>query len=236
MRRILIIEDDPAIGKLLATQLLLSGIEVEVQRDGATGLRRAAAATWDLYIVDRMLPDMDGVALCRRLRANRIAAPVIFLTARDSELDRIAGLDAGADDYIGKPFSLAEVQARVRAQLRRGGGGGQDAAPDSSSEIVEVAGLCVDPLLRQVRYGGTRISLTEREFQLLHHLIQHRKRAWTREQLLHRIWGPGYEGYAHTVNSHINRLRAKLEPDPAHPQFILTVRGRGYCFGGEQAG
>jgi DNA-binding response OmpR family regulator len=227
---ILVIEDDPAIGQLLATQLAGPGTAVEVQIDGAAGLRRAAMARWDLYIVDRMLPDIDGVTVCRNLRARDVATPVIFLTARDTEADRIEGLDAGADDYIGKPFGMAEMRARVRAQLRRSSARGTDANRDEDNAPLELGDIRVDPRVRMAWREAKPVGLTERECRLLHHLMRHRDRAWTRELLLNRIWGPGYDGYAHTVNSHINRLRAKIEPDPAHPRFILTTWGTGYRF------
>jgi DNA-binding response OmpR family regulator len=233
--RILVIEDDAAIGRLLAAQLAGPRVTVELQSQGAAGLRRAAMLRWDLYIVDRMLPDMDGVSVCRNLRARHAATPVIFLTARDTEADRIAGLDAGADDYIGKPFRVEELKARVRAQLRRPAQAGATVARLPDDEPLEVAGLCIDPRARLVARDGEPVQLTEREFRLLHHLVRHRERAWTREQLLDRVWGPGYEGYAHTVNSHINRLRAKLEPDPSHPHFIVTVWGKGYRFAASAA-
>lgn len=228
--QILVIEDDPAIGQLLATRLSGPGTAVEVQRDAAEGLRRAAMKRWDLYIVDRMLPDIDGVTVCRTLRQRDTATPVIFLTARDSEADRIEGLDAGADDYIGKPFAMAEVQARVRAQLRRGARPGSEAGRDKDNEPLELGDIRVDPRVRMAWRADRPVPLTERECRLLHHLMRYQDRAWSREQLLDRIWGPGYDGYAHTVNSHINRLRAKIEPDPARPRFILTTWGTGYRF------
>lgn len=228
--RILVIEDDPAIGELLARQLAEPGVQVELQRDGTDGLRRAATRRWDLFIVDRMLPGIDGVTLCRRLRQHDIATPVIFLTARDAEADRVEGLDAGADDYIGKPFGIAELKARVRAQLRRSANPAFAQHADDAGEPVQCGSVIADPRCRQVTRGAELIPVTSREFRLLHHLMLHSHRAWTREQLLDRVWGPGYEGFAHTVNSHINRLRAKLEPDPAHPRYVVTVWGTGYRF------
>jgi two-component system OmpR family response regulator len=228
--RILVIEDDPAIGPLLALQLSEPGVDVELQCDGAAGLRRAAAMAWDLYIVDRMLPDIDGLTVCRNLRARGGKTPVIFLTARDTDADRIEGLDAGADDYIGKPFGIGELKARVRAQLRRSELLGRGTQGQTDDDPLEAGGVQIDPRARLVTRSGTPVNLTEREFQLLRHLMLHRERAWTRDQLLDRVWGPGYEGYAHTVNSHINRLRAKLEPDPARPRLIVTVWGTGYRF------
>lgn len=218
------------IGRLLATQLAGTCTTVEIQRDGAGGLRRAAMDRWDLFIVDRMLPDIDGVTICRTLRSRNVVTPVIFLTARDAETDRIEGLDSGADDYIGKPFSMAEVQARVRAQLRRGAALGIGAVGIPDGEQLEIGDIRVDLRVRMAWRDGRPVALTEKEFHLLHHLMRHRDRAWTRDQLLNCIWGPGYDGYAHTVNSHINRLRAKIEPDPAHPRFILTTWGTGYRF------
>lgn len=230
-QRILVVEDDLAIGGLLTRHLSGPGIEVGLQHDGASGLRSAASGRWNLFIVDRMLPDMDGIRFCRDLRARGTATPVIFLTARDAETDRIEGLDAGADDYLGKPFRIGELKARVRSQLRRALLLGTAATADASELPLEIGSVRLEPGSRCAYRGSESLDLTGREFQLLSFLMRHRDRAWTREQILDRVWGPGYEGYAHTVNSHINRLRAKLEPDPATPRMILTVWGAGYRFG-----
>jgi two-component system OmpR family response regulator len=235
-QRILVIEDDPSIGALLAAQLSAPGVEVRLERDGEHGLACAAPGKWALYIVDRMLPGIDGIRVCRRLRAMGMATPIILLTAKDSEQDRVDGLDAGADDYIAKPFSMRELQARVRAQLRRPFTAGLTGDTASAyAPPLRVGTLRVDPGSRAVERDGQPLALTAKEFQLLYHLMCHTDRAWSREQLLNRIWGPGYDGYAHTVNSHINRLRAKLEVDPAHPQWIVTVWGTGYRFATESA-
>jgi DNA-binding response OmpR family regulator len=222
-----VIEDDPDIGNLLASSLVGPGIEVRLERDSQGGLGQAARGVWDLYIIDRMLAGVDGIGICRHIRARDQAAAVIFLTARDSEIDRVEGLDAGADDYVAKPFSIDELQARVRAQLRRRRGSGTAGAV-SDEQCIRIGSLQVDGRSRAAELRGQSLALTGREFQLLHFFMRHPDRAWTREQLLQKIWGPGFDGFAHTVNSHINRLRAKLEPDPANPTLIVTVWGAGY--------
>ena len=235
-QRILVIEDDPSIGTLLAAQLSGPGVEVRLERDGEHGMACEPPGAWALYIVDRMLPGMDGIRVCRRIRAMGLTTPIILLTAKDSEQDRVNGLDAGADDYIGKPFSMRELQARVRAQLRRPLTEGDLADTALARDPpLRIGKLHVDPRSRSVERDGQPLALTAKEFQLLYHLMRHTERAWSREQLLNRIWGPGYDGFAHTVNSHINRLRAKLEVDPAHPQWIVTVWGTGYRFAAEPA-
>jgi DNA-binding response OmpR family regulator len=181
-------------------------------------------------VLDWLLPGTDGVAICRRLRAQGRALPILMLTARSGESDRIRGLDAGADDYVAKPFSLQELKARVRAQLRRAGAMRGDPASAVVATSLRFGALQIDTNARAVQLSGQTIGLTSREFDLLTHFARHPGRAYTRAQLLAAVWGSGFEGFEHTVNSHINRLRAKIESTPSQPRFIVTVWGTGYRF------
>ncbi len=227
-RRILIVEDHRDIADLIAMHLRDGGMQADVAYDGTSGLDRVLNGHYDLVILDLMLPGVEGLELCRRLRRSDAYTPVLMLTAKSSEADRVAGLEIGADDYLTKPFSLRELLARVRAIFRRvealaGEGQGEGAT-------VQVGDLVVDADRRSVTLGGEEVNLTAREFDLLWYFITHPGRVFSRSQLLDQVWGFGHEGYEHTVNSHINRLRAKIEHDPAHPQYILTVWGVGYKF------
>lgn len=225
-RRILIIEDHRDIADLVALHLRDGGMQVEVAYDGTRGLALALQTGYDLVILDLMLPGVEGLELCRRLRRNAVYTPVLMLTARSSEADRVAGLEIGADDYLIKPFSLRELLARVRALFRR-----VDALSAGVEEAsAQVGALVVDTARRAVRLGGESVNLTAREFDLLWYFITHPGRVFSRSQLLDQVWGFGHEGYEHTVNSHINRLRSKIEHDPSCPQYILTVWGVGYKF------
>jgi DNA-binding response OmpR family regulator len=234
-QRILVIEDDSDIGTLVATNLRNERTEVQVERHGTAGLRLATSRRWDLLIVDWMLPGTNGLTICRTLRAGADSAAIILLTARDSEQDRVDGLDAGADDYISKPFGIAELKARVRAQLRRivRLDGLEDATPTPA--VVSIGALHLDARAHPARLHGRDLALTSREFDLLLFLARNPNVAYSREQLLQKVWGPGFDGYAHTVNSHINRLRAKLEIDPHRPPLISTVWGKGYRLAPEGA-
>jgi len=230
--RILVVEDHRDIADLVALHLRDAGMEVDVARDGESGLALATDAQYDLIVLDLMLPGLDGLELCRRLRARDDYTPVLMLTAKSSELDRVAGLDLGADDYLTKPFSIRELVARVKAILRRVDAlGGGEAVAD---EVVHAGTLIIDPARHDVSLEGERVELTAREFDLLWHFARHPGRVFSRSQLLDHVWGYGHDGYEHTVNSHINRLRAKIETDPAHPRYILTVWGVGYKFAEER--
>jgi DNA-binding response OmpR family regulator len=228
-QKILIIEDDADIAHLLDLHLRDIGYEVTVAPDGKTGLERALSSPFDLIILDLMLPGIDGLEICRRLRGKAGYPSILMLTCKSSELDRVLGLEIGADDYLTKPFSIRELQARVKALLRRmealkaGTGTGH-------SEKIKAGELAVDMEKRKVTLSGHLVNLTPKEFDLLVFLARQPGRVFTRAQLLDMVWGLGYEGYAHTVNSHINRLRSKIEKDPSHPRYILTVRGVGYRF------
>lgn len=229
--RILVVEDDPDIAALVALHAREQASDVRVEGHGARGLLAAQHGPWDLIVLDWLLPGMDGVTVCRRLRAHDYRAPIMLLTARRSEADRVQGLDAGADDYLAKPFGIEELKARMRAQLRRApllrAG---DLAVRACSTNLRCGVFEIEPDARRARCNGEPLNLTAREFDLLHYLARHPRKAFTREQLLAAVWGVGFDGFEHTVNSHINRLRAKLEPDPARPRFLVTVWGVGYRF------
>ncbi|MFM0325986.1 response regulator transcription factor [Caballeronia glebae] len=225
-KRILIVEDDMHIADVLSLNLRDERYEVVHSADGAEGLRLLEQGGWDALILDLMLPGVDGLEICRRARAMTRYTPIIITSARSSEVHRILGLELGADDYLAKPFSVLELVARVKALLRR-----VDAvAKDSRLETgrIEVADIAIDPLAREAWVDGARIELTPREFDLLYHFARHPGKVFSRMDLLNAVWGYRHEGYEHTVNTHINRLRAKVEKDAADPKRILTVWGHGY--------
>ena len=231
---ILVIEDDPDIGELLRLNIASEVADVTVEPDGTRGLLLAQRRNWNLLVIDWLLPGTDGVSICRRVRATNQHVPIILLTARSAEIDRVAGLDSGADDYIAKPFSIAELLARVRAQLRRASeASGRASVVAAGQRVVTVGELTIDAAARTASLSNESLTLAKREFDLLTFLARNPGRAFTRQQLLSAVWGSGFEGYEHTVNSHINRLRAKLEPDPARPKLIVTVWGTGYRFNAE---
>lgn len=229
MRRVLLIEDHLDIAKLIALHVRDLGCEVEHVASGELGLERLGERDYDLVILDRMLPGMDGLEVCRRLRAGSGYIPILMLTARSSELDRVVGLEIGADDYLTKPFSIPELLARIKALFRRTdalGRGHQD--PQLDDSVIQVGRLRIEPSKHRVTLQGREVSLTQKELDLLLQLAANPGRVYSRAQLLDLIWGRGHIGYEHTVNSHINRLRAKIERDPARPELILTVWGVGY--------
>lgn len=203
-------------------------MEVELVHDGVSGLAKAESSKYDLIILDLMLPGLDGMEICRRIRSKSVYTPVLMLTAKSTELDRILGLEIGADDYVTKPFSVKELMARVKAIFRRIEEIKSGNEPEQ--EIIYAGALVIDPLKRTVSSKGKSIELTAREFDLLSHFANNPGRVFSRSELLHTVWGYGHEGYEHTVNSHMNRLRAKIEDDPSKPEYILTVWGVGYKF------
>ena len=226
-KRILVVEDNREIADLVALHLRDMGCHVEVARDGRSGSRMATSGSHDLIILDLMLPDADGLEICKQLRSSDRHTPILMLTAKSGELDRVLGLEVGADDYLTKPFSIRELLARVKALFRR-----IDALSSEKSteerKPIEIGGLQIDPIRRSVRVDGRSVELTAKEFDLLFQFARHAGRAYSRTELLDLVWGYGHEGYEHTVNTHINRLRAKIEEDPSHPHYILTVWGVGY--------
>lgn len=228
-RKILVIEDDKDIAHLVQLHLFDLGCAVDVAHDGLVGLEHSQGQSYDLIILDVMIPGLDGLEVCKRLRAQSIYTPILMLTAKSSELDRVLGLEVGADDYLTKPFSIRELLARVKALFRRVDALGSQASPDSSRPIRS-GDLLIDIERRKVTLHGETVELTAKEFSLLVQFARHPGKVYTRSQLLDLVWNYGHDGYEHTVNSHINRLRAKIEKDPAHPDYIRTVWGVGYKF------
>jgi two-component system OmpR family response regulator len=228
MRRLMVIEDDPDIAEVLRVNLRDEGFEIEHATDGETGLLCIESGTYELLILDLMLPGIDGFEICRRVRLRPDYLPIVIISAKSAEAHRILGLELGADDYLTKPFSVLELAARVRALFRRIDRLTLDSV--SSPALLRFGDLCLDANAREVKICGKDIILTPREFDLLHFFAQHPNKVFTRLELLNQVWGYGHDGYDHTVNSHINRLRSKIEHDPANPAIIVTVWGVGYKF------
>lgn len=226
--RYLVIEDEQDIADLIRLHLSSNTTYLECVHNGVEGLQRAVSQRWDLIILDLQLPQLDGLEICRQLRANYDYVPILMLTSRDTELDRVLGLELGADDYLTKPFSILELSARIKALLRRVNMMGEK-KPDQSKVLVR-DDLILDKGRHHVSIAGQPVELTAKEFDLLWHFAQNPGRAFTRLELLQDVWGYGHEGYEHTVNSHINRLRGKIERDPTKPKYIHTLWGVGYRF------
>lgn len=227
-KQILVVEDNHDLAELVQLNLSDEGFRVRTVGDGLEADQCLQGMPFDLVILDLMLPGLDGLELCRRIRRRADYLPILMLTAKSTELDRVLGLEVGADDYVTKPFSIRELVARVKALFRR-----IDALAEQAEEeprILTINGLEIDPDKRRVLLQGDEVYLTGREFDLLYYFATHPGRVYSRGQLLDAVWGYGHEGYEHTVNSHINRLRAKIEARPAEPDYILTVWGVGYKF------
>jgi len=226
---ILLVEDDPDIADLLELHLTDEGYDVDTVDDGDDGLERALRCTYDLIILDIMLPGTDGFDICRRLRQEKCHTPILMVTAKTEEVDKVLGLELGADDYITKPFSIREVLARVKAIFRRVevDQGGQQQKEDAP---IEFDGLVIEPTKRKVTLDGNSLDLTSKEYELLLLFARNPGRAYSRQELLDEVWGYQYSGYSHTVNTDINRLRNKIEPDPSSPRYVKTVWGVGYRF------
>ena len=230
---ILVAEDQTDIRDLLVMNLRSAGYEVTAVGDGEQALARHAERAADLLVLDLMMPRVDGLEVCKALRARGSATPILMLTAKSTELDRVLGLELGADDYLTKPFSLAELLARVKALLRRAAllaaaQANAQAAGQKGAAAIRNGELEILPAKRQVRCRGEPIDFTALEFELLLHFASHPGHVFSRSQLLNAVWGYTHDGYEHTVTTHINRLRAKLEADPLRPVLILTARGAGY--------
>jgi DNA-binding response OmpR family regulator len=223
--RLLLVEDDDAVADAVGLHLLQAGFALDREADGARALRRIERDEFDLVLLDLTLPGADGWDITRHLRERRPQTPVMILSARSAEAHRVLGLELGADDYLVKPFSMLEMLARVRALLRRSAL--RATAPPAA---LAVGRWRLDPQRRTLDDGASVLALTLREFDLLHFLAQHPGQVFNRGQLLDRVWGAGFDGYEHTVNSHINRLRQKVEADPMRPKLIQTVWGIGYRF------
>ncbi len=223
---ILVVEDEASIAEVVSLYLKRAGYSVQIASDGRQAMNIFQRQNPDFVILDLMLPEVDGLSLTRWLR-DRSNVPIIMLTARREEMDRIAGLEMGADDYVVKPFSPQELVSRVRAVMRRLG---REQAEAESERAVSFDGLSIDPLSRVVKVQETEVELTAKEFDMLYLLAQHPKQVFTREQLLERVWGGAQYIDPGTVTVHVRRLREKLEADPSHPTRLLTVWGVGYKF------
>jgi DNA-binding response OmpR family regulator len=222
---ILLVDDEDSVQKLLSYPLERDGFRVVHARDGEEALARFAEEDIDLVVLDLMLPKLDGLEVCKRLRADS-TVPIIMLTARDDELDKVLGLELGADDYITKPFSIREFRSRIRAVLRRAG----LRADPAADGLIEAGALCIDPAKRAVSVDGERAQLTYVEFEVLHTLASHPGRVYSRQALLEAVWGDSAYREPRTIDVHIRHLREKIEPDPREPAYIFTVRGVGYRF------
>ncbi len=221
-KQILVVDDELELARLVELHLSDAGFEVTLAHDGPRGLELATSREFDCLILDLTLPGLDGLDLCQQVRRQAIYTPILMLTARSSEGDRVLGLEVGADDYLTKPFSVRELVARVRAIFRR------VEVMARKEEAVAVGELRIDSAKRRATLRDKALQLTAKEFDLLAHFARNPGRVYSRAELLDQVWGYGYGGYEHTVNSHINRLRAKIEEDPAQPRYVLTVWGIGY--------
>lgn len=232
-KQVLIVEDDPNISELISIHLKDMNCQISCEDNGQRGLEKALEENFELIVLDINLPGKDGLDVCRELRAAKVKTPILMLTARSEEIDKILGLETGADDYLTKPFSVREFMARVKAIFRRVEM--LQSNGDEEEEAIDIDNIHIDIQKRKVVKSDQRIELTPKEFDLLHLLAKHPGRSYSRERLLSLIWGYEFNGYEHTVNSHINRLRAKIEDDLNKPKFILTTWGVGYRFNDELA-
>ncbi|WP_164037302.1 winged helix-turn-helix domain-containing protein [Serratia marcescens] len=227
-KRILIVEDDGDIAELLQLHLRDEGYAISHAADGNQGMAMLEQGGWDALILDLMLPGVDGLEICRRARTMTRYTPIIITSARSSEVHRVLGLELGADDYLAKPFSMLELVARVKALFRRQEAMSRNLRIDAG--VLSFNDLTIDPIAREVHLHQQPVELTPREFDLLYFFARHPVQVFSRLSLLNQVWGYQHEGYEHTVNTHINRLRIKIERNPAEPERILTVWGMGYKF------
>ncbi|MEP6741187.1 MAG: response regulator transcription factor [bacterium] len=230
---LLVVEDDENISSAISEYFSRAGYNVKTVEDGLMGVKTALDETPDAVVLDIMLPKMDGLAVCRELREKANHVPILMLTAKDDVVDKVLGLEMGADDYITKPFSLRELEARIKSVLRRSK---TPASLDGAKDEVPITrgNLRIDPARREVTIGERQVDLTPKEFDLLRLFAANPGRVFPRKYLLEKIWDYSYEGYDRTIDSHINRLRAKIEENPENPQMVLTVWGIGYKFSDEQ--
>ena len=228
MKNVLIVEDNKDIARLIQMHLSDSGCQAVIAEDGLVAVEQTKKNDFDLVILDLMLPKLDGLDVCREIRKQSHYTPILMLTSKSSELDRVIGLEVGADDYVTKPFSIPELLARVKSQFRRAEATNKQ--DQTTDEELNFGQLYINPDNRIVSLADRKIDLTVKEFDLLFKFAQNPGRVYSRSQLLDSVWGYGHEGYEHTVNSHINRLRSKIEEQPARPNFIKTVWGIGYKF------
>lgn len=229
MKKILVIEDDRNILELLEIHLRDLGCEIATAQDGVDGLNQGLENRFDLIILDLMLPRLNGMEVCRQLRARKISTPILMLTAKSEEIDKVLGLETGADDYLTKPFGVREFLARVKAILRR-----SELLEESklaaSDSFLQYEDMSIDIEKRKVLVHGKRVELSPKEFEILNLLASNPGKSYNRSRILNLVWGYDFEGFEHTVNSHINRLRSKIEPDMSNPTYILTSWGVGYRF------
>ena len=234
MKKVLVVEDDRDMVELLEIHLKDLDCEMDLAYDGQTGLQKALAYDYDLMVLDVMLPGTDGLEICRQVRAHNKANPILMLTARSEEIDKVLGLEMGADDYLTKPFSIREFLARVKALFRRVDRFQTATTDESQTEsVLSFGDLVIDLDKRKVTISGQRVELSPKEFDLLGLLAANPGKSYDRARILNLVWGYDFEGYEHTVNSHINRLRRKIEPDLQNPTYILTSWGVGYRFNEE---
>ncbi len=229
-KRVLIVEDDPDIADLVDLNLRDSGYMTDIARDGKTGVDKALENNYTMVILDLMLPKLDGFEVCKRIREGKKTLPILMLTSKSEEFDKVLGLELGADDYLTKPFSIRELMARIKAIIRRVDAVKEEASSDDKPIELEFENLYINLEKRKVLLNDTAIDLTAKEFDLLVLFASHPGRAYSRQELLDIIWGYQFDGYDHTVNSHINRLRSKIEAIPSDPKYIKTVWGIGYRF------
>ncbi len=238
LKKILVVDDDQAILTLLEYNLKKEGYEVKTAADGQEALTLALSRDFDFILLDIMLPKLDGIEVTKRLRQEKVVTPIIMLTARDEEMDKIIGLELGADDYITKPFSPREVIARIKAIGRRMGSANDSSStndqPATSPEKYNFEDFTIDLGNYTVKVGGKEIALTPKEFELLAYFVKRPDRVLSREKLLNGVWGYDYVGQTRMVDMHVSHLREKIESDPSHPSNIITVRGFGYKFEGKQ--
>jgi len=228
-----VVEDDQDIVELLGIHLADLGCTLESSGDGQEGLKMALERSYHLMILDIMLPNVDGTEICRRIRGKEIGTPILMLTAKSEEFDKVIGLEMGAEDYITKPFSIREFIARVKAIFRRVERTKQTVQVGGDTPILSYGDLTIDLDKRKVTTSGQRVELSPKEFELLSLLASNPGKCYDRSKILNLVWGYDFDGYEHTVNSHINRLRTKIEPDLHHPIYILTNWGVGYRFNEE---
>jgi DNA-binding response OmpR family regulator len=226
----LVIEDDRQIIELITMHLNDLGFRVEHALRGPEGAARALERAYDLIVLDLMLPQLDGFEICKRIREQNKQTPILMLTARSEEIDKVLGLELGADDYITKPFGVRELIARVKALMRRVAVNRAAAKDCKQNNVLRFGALTINLKNRTAMKGGTLIELTRKEFDLLEMLASNPGQAFSRQQLLQMVWGYQFDGYNHTVNTHINRLRNKIEADPSNPKYVQTVWGHGYRF------
>lgn len=227
-KRILVVDDEESIVTLLRFNLEQSGFEVEAAQNGQTAFELATTNSFDVIILDLMLPEIDGLDICKKLRQQQICTPILMLTAKDDEVDKVLGLELGADDYMTKPFSPREVVARVRAILRRVNQEANQRTSTKSEAIIHCGNLTIHPTNYEAFYKEQPLQLTLKEFELLLYFARHIGRVLTREQLLNAIWGYDFVGETRVVDVHISHLREKIEPTPKSPMYIKTIRGLGY--------